>query len=102
MGQPKGSLRLNGNPILDVLLNRLQWSGPTLLVTAPGRERPVSSHRFASEVADPIAGQGPLRGVLTALENAKTDLLIAITVDMPGISRRNIDWLVEAFLSRPQ
>ncbi len=101
MGYAKGLLRLNGNPILDVLLDRLQWPGPTLLVTAPGREGPTSSHRFTREVADPIAGQGPLRGVLTALEHSDTGLLIAVTVDMPGISRPNIDWLIKAFLSRP-
>lgn len=101
MGQPKGLLRVNGTAILDDLLNRLQWPGPTLLVTAPGRERPAAADRFTREVVDPVAGEGPLRGVLTALENSETQSLIVVTVDMPGIGRTQLDWLIEAFDARP-
>ena len=42
-----------------------------MLVTAPGFERPPGFERFGREVVDPIAGIGPLRGVLTAIEHRK-------------------------------
>jgi molybdopterin-guanine dinucleotide biosynthesis protein A len=59
MGGPKGVLALDGRPILERLLDRLDWPGPTLLVTAPGREHPPGWRRFTNEVTDPVAGEGP-------------------------------------------
>lgn len=100
MGQAKGLLRVNGNAILDDLFVRLNWPGPAFLVTAPGRERPISNLRYAREVVDPVSGLGPLRGVLTALEHLKTELIVLVTVDMPGVSRPQLDWLIEAFEGR--
>src|SRR3954463_11699786 len=85
MGRPKGDLEINGLPILRYLLQRVEWSGPTLLVTAPGRERPPAHYDFDREVVDPAAGLGPLRGVLTAIEAAQTESLVVSTVDMPGL-----------------
>ncbi len=101
MGQPKGLLRINGIAILDDLFDRLNWPGPTLLITAPGREKPTLNLRMARELVDPICGQGPLRGLLTAFEHLQTRLLIVVTVDMPGICRRQIDWLIDALEARP-
>src|SRR6195952_3674281 len=85
MGEPKAALRVGGKPILQYLIERFAWPGPTLLVTAPGRERPPGWERFDREVPDPVAGAGPLRGVMTALEAIKTPFVAVVTVDMPGI-----------------
>jgi len=74
--RPSRDSKLRGQPILDYLLDRFDWPGPTLLVTAPGVEHPPGWQRFSAEVTDRIAGEGPLRGVLTALDNCHTDLLI--------------------------
>ena len=102
MGRPKGELCLDGRPILHVLLDTLQWPGPTLLVTAPGREHPPGWERFTTEAIDPQAGQGPLRGVLTALEQARTEVVVLAAVDMPGVRREQIAWLLDALGQRPQ
>ena len=40
MGLPKAELAIQDKPLLTFLLDRLKWPGPTLLVTAPGREHP--------------------------------------------------------------
>lgn len=96
MGKPKGLLRIGGLPILRYLLRRLQWSGPTLLITAPGREHPPGWELFGGEVADPVGGLGPLRGMLTALEHARTPLVTVVTVDMPCVERGHLDWLANA------
>jgi molybdopterin-guanine dinucleotide biosynthesis protein A len=95
MGVRKETLRLGGRPILAYLLDRFAWPGPTMLVTAPGHEHPPGHERFSTEVVDAVAGQGPLRGVLTALEHATTDVVVVTTVDMPGVARAQLDWLVE-------
>lgn len=94
MGRPKALLDVNGQPILAWLLDRFRWPGPTLLVTAPGREHPPAAERFDREVFDEIAGQGPLRGVLTALDACRTDLLLVTTVDMPNVGAKQAHWVV--------
>lgn len=101
MGYPKGELRLDGRPILDVLTERFAWLGPTLLVTARGREHPPGWELFSREVMDPSSGQGPLRGVLTALENAVTPIVVVSAVDMPRVRSDQLTWLATVLTARP-
>jgi molybdopterin-guanine dinucleotide biosynthesis protein A len=100
MGRPKAELRIGGRPILEYLLDRWRWDGPTMLVTAPGRERSAGSERFMREVSDRVAGAGPLRGVLTALEAATTPLVIVTTCDMPGMGIEQFQWLMDRLRAR--
>jgi molybdenum cofactor guanylyltransferase len=100
MGKPKGNLRIAEKPILAHLLDRLAWPGPTLLVTAPGREHPPGADRVDREVVDPVPGEGPLRGVLTALEHATTDTVVVVTIDMPCVTAGQLAWLLEQFAQR--
>jgi molybdopterin-guanine dinucleotide biosynthesis protein A len=95
MGKPKGQLRIDGKPILAYLLDRFTWPGPTLLVTAPGREKPPAAGQFDREVIDAAVGEGPLRGVLTALQACDTDFVFITTVDMPGVGLEQVEWLFE-------
>ncbi len=101
MGRPKGELRVDGRPVLAYLLDRWRWEGPTLLVTAPGRERPPGCERFSREVVDPVAGEGPLRGVITALRAARTGIVLVTSCDMPRIEARQLAWLEAALVERP-
>jgi molybdopterin-guanine dinucleotide biosynthesis protein A len=101
MGGPKGNLAVDGRPILERLLDRLDWPGPTLLVTAPGREHPPGWRRFTNEATDPVAGEGPLRGVLTALENASTNEVVVLPVDMPNITPVPLTWLAARLRETP-
>lgn len=95
MGEPKSELRINNQPILEFLLNRWKWSDPTLLVTAPGRQHPAGWQAFDREVVDEIPRQGPLRGIVTALENSlHAQALIVATCDMPLVTRAMLDHLV--------
>lgn len=102
MGRPKGLMEIDGRPVLAWLLERWGWDGPTLLVTAPGREHPPAWEGFGREVSDPVAGLGPLRGVLTALEHATTPLVVVATVDMPAISARQFAFLTEQLAAMPE
>jgi molybdopterin-guanine dinucleotide biosynthesis protein A len=94
MGGPKSGLVLGGRPILERLAERFAWGGPTLLVTSPGNGRPPGWERFGAEVTDERAGEGPLRGVLTALGRATTELVAVVTVDMPGVGAAEVEWLI--------
>src|SRR5207249_1793067 len=100
MGTPKAELTIDRRPILAWLLNRCAWPGPTLLVTAPRREHPPGHELFAREVADPVARAGPVRGILTALEDATTPTVIVSTVDMPGVGNAQLQWLLRALDER--
>jgi len=95
MGGPKSRLRIGGVAILKYLLERLRWDGPTLLVTGIGNEQPPGNELFDQEVTDAVAGEGPLRGILTALDAATTERVVAVTVDMPGVTREQIEWLLD-------
>jgi molybdopterin-guanine dinucleotide biosynthesis protein A len=101
MGGPKGDLAIDGRAILERLLDRLSWPGPTLLVTAPGREHPPGWQRFSNEVSDPVAGEGPLRGLLTALEHASTNELVVLAVDMPNVTPAPLAWLAARLRENP-
>jgi len=101
MGAPKGDLAIDGRPILERLLDRLNWPGPTLLVTAPGRQHPPGWRRFAVEATDAVAGEGPLRGLLTALEHASTDEVVVLAVDMPNITPAPLAWLAANLRANP-
>jgi molybdopterin-guanine dinucleotide biosynthesis protein A len=96
MGKAKGLLRVGDKPILQYLLERFSWRGPTMLVTSPGREKPPAAEGFDMEVVDPAEGMGPVRGVLTALENLKTEIVIVASVDMPLVGREQLLWLADS------
>jgi molybdopterin-guanine dinucleotide biosynthesis protein A len=100
MGTPKGHLRIGDEPILRYLLARFEWPGPTLLVTAPGREHPPGWEAFGREIVDPVSGLGPLRGVQTALEVAATEEILITTVDMPALGAEELRWLAAEFRAR--
>jgi len=101
MGMPKGLLSIHGEPILGYLLRQIAWPGPTMLVSAPGREHPPGWEKFSIEATDPEA-QGPLRGILTALENLTTPLVVVLTVDMPGVRIAQVRWLMGQMIAQPQ
>jgi len=99
MGKPKSHLRIDGRPILHVLLESFQWPGPKLLVTAPDRTNPPGADRFDREVVDPISDGGPLCGILTALENCPAPYLAVAPVDMLGLQKTHLEWMVDRLSS---
>jgi molybdenum cofactor guanylyltransferase len=100
MGKPKSEIIIAGQPILSYLLDRIGWPGPTMLVTAPGREHPPGWQQFSVEAADPVA-QGPLGGILTALQIASTPLVAVLTVDMPCVHTKLVRWMIASLQERP-
>lgn len=101
MGLPKSHLMVEKQPILEWLLQSMQWPGPTLLVTAPAVAHPPAADLFNHEAVDPIDGLGPLRGLLTALEHSSTPSVVVITVDMPVVRTPMLAQLVGVLRAQP-
>ena len=95
MGGPKVLLRVGDQSILAWLLGKLNWPGPTLLVTAPSTGQTPDSERFDAHAVDPTDDEGPLRGLLTAMEYTTSERTIAIPVDMPNLDREKLLWLAD-------
>ena len=101
MGRPKSRLLVNERPMLEHLLDRFGWRGPTVLVVAPDRERPMGALRFGRVCVDHVALQGPLRGVLTALDCVSTQFVVIAAVDMPLVGLPHLSELVREIERRP-
>jgi molybdopterin-guanine dinucleotide biosynthesis protein A len=101
MGMPKSHLIVAGRPILNVLVESLKWPGPLLLVTSPEHHHPPGRQVFAREVIDPMSA-GPLRAILTALQNCQTPHLAVIPVDMIFLRRNHLEWLLGQLPMRPE
>ena len=102
MGAPKASLEIAGRPMLQYVFESLFWPGPTLLVTAPSRQHPRGGELFDREAVDPVEGEGPLRGVHTALQHSKTEYAVICTVDMPALRTEHLNWLVQRLIRRSE
>ncbi len=102
MGLAKSQLQIGSQPILEYLLDHFAWPGKTLLITAPGLEHPPGRERFDREAVDPVADQGPLRGVLTALENSTTPMVLIVTLDMPCIRPQHLQWSTSRLVAHPE
>lgn len=102
MGTPKAMLEIDLVPILSWLLSRFNWPGPTLLVTAPATGIPPGARSFDRHAVDAVDGNGPLQGVLTALQHSDTEHVAIVTVDMPNIDAPKLVWLLEQLQARPQ
>jgi molybdopterin-guanine dinucleotide biosynthesis protein A len=102
MGIPKALLQIDQKPILQWLLDRLHWPGRTMLVTAPAVLHLPGCDLFDQHAIDPLDGQGPLRGILTALQNLSTETVVVIPVDMPHIEPAHLYWILDSLVARPE
>src|SRR5439155_13499779 len=60
------------------------------------------AERFDLEVLDPVEGMGPVRGLMRAMENLKTDMMVVASVDMPLIAKEQLLWLMQKMQEKPQ
>jgi molybdenum cofactor guanylyltransferase len=93
MGGPKHRLRVDGRPMVRDVVERCGWEGPTMLVTGTPGERVEGSECVGRVVPDGVEGEGPLRGVLTAIQHAETEGVVVVPVDMPRIGGEQVRWV---------
>lgn len=95
MGQPKGLLEIGGVSLLTRVTDVLaEISDDLICVTCRPDEYAFESSRLRM-VPDFGGGpQGPLSGILGALDAARHDLCIAVAVDMPFLNAELLRYLV--------
>jgi molybdenum cofactor guanylyltransferase len=86
MGRAKAALEWHGSTLLQrttALLARTV-GGPVLVVAAPGQELP-DLPRGVEVVADPVEGQGPMRGLATGLValDGRAEAAFVCSTDLP-------------------
>ncbi len=83
MGIDKGLINLNGQPMIQSIIDTLKSIFETLLIISNNNEY----KKFGLPVhEDLIKNKGPVGGIYTALEKTKTETNIIISCDTPFVS----------------
>lgn len=101
MGGRKDRLTVGGKPILEHLLDRLAFDGPTVLVASPAHPEPIGYRRFDRVVHDREPDGGPMVGLISALSATDTRLLCVLSVDMPHVGPEQLGWLLDSIDRSP-
>ena len=94
MGKPKYSLPFGGETLLQRSVRNLRGSVcPIVIVGASGQNLPDIPHVLS--ISDPVAGQGPLMGLMTGLEHVEgvSEWALGTGCDMPFVSTELIQCL---------
>jgi molybdopterin-guanine dinucleotide biosynthesis protein A len=84
MGRDKAFLPFGGATLLEETVRPLEkFFDEILVAVSPGRPVPPLPWR---SVSDEVAGEGPLRGILTGLRNARNEACFVLACDAPGLS----------------
>jgi molybdenum cofactor guanylyltransferase len=93
-GRQKAFLEIDGRRIVDRQLEVLRPLFEEILVVAndpaPWRELRLPVH------PDVVSAQGPLAGILTAIEAARADAVVVVACDMPFLDPRALAMLRDA------
>jgi molybdopterin-guanine dinucleotide biosynthesis protein A len=83
MGEDKSLLPLHGQPLIRAIYEQLQPQFDEILISTNEPEK----HGFlgVKTVPDRVPGQGPLRGIASAVEAARHDLVFVVACDIPVI-----------------
>ncbi len=93
MGRDKALLPFGGIPLSRALAGLVERAaGCAVLVGNPQLE-PLAGY---PAIPDLYPGQGPLGGILTALEHTTSDWNLVVACDMPGLSAEFLAGLVDA------
>ena len=94
MGRDKANIRIDGATLLQRVCAAAQQAG--LPVVVVGRTTPdVLSDQTISWFPDEVPGQGPLRGLQTALRHAPHSNILLTACDLPQIAAADFTWLAQ-------
>jgi molybdopterin-guanine dinucleotide biosynthesis protein A len=94
MGRDKAFLEVNGKPLLQIQIERLEAAGCSeILVSGPqGR----TYEQFGKPViSDAVSDCGPLAGLCVGLEAASGCQVFVVAVDLPHLTSEFLRWLME-------
>lgn len=101
MGQDKAALVWQGRPLLERIVQAARQVVPLVLVA--GRPQPPDwAVPDAPFLPDALPGEGPLRGLESALAFAAPAAVLTVACDMPLLSPDALRWLIaQACLASP-
>jgi molybdenum cofactor guanylyltransferase len=85
MGTDKATLRLEGEPLWQRQINRLQELKPNALWIS-ARERPSWCPPNIETVLDDSPSRGPLSGLTASLDRLQTSHLLVLAIDLPRMT----------------
>jgi molybdenum cofactor guanylyltransferase len=98
MGSDKALLPFHGNPLGGSLASLIaRTAGTVVLVGNPQLSAPLGY----PAIPDLYPGEGPLGGILTALEHSASDWNLVVACDMPGLTADFLAGLLNAAFRSP-
>ena len=100
MGRDKALLEVGGTALARTVAGALTVAGADRVV-AVGGDRARLAALGLEVVADLHPGEGPLGGILTALDAADTDVVVVLACDLPGADGPAVAAVVDALVRAP-
>ena len=101
MGQDKGSMSLNGKPMIIHVLETLTTVADEIIVVLRNKDQVDKYnkifHQLLSDktnihiVTDTLKDRGPLEGILTGLNNVSSDKAMVVPCDSPFVSENFVN-----------
>ncbi len=92
MGRDKATLLFQGEPLWQIQLDLLRKLEPAeILISA--RTDPAWRPADIQFVPDAFPSRGPLSGLVASLDRISTSHLLALAIDMPWITEKNLKFL---------
>lgn len=100
MGRDKALVEVRGTPLARSVADALAAAGARRVV-AVGGDAPRLAALGLEVVPDDHPGEGPLGGLLTALDCAGTDVVVVLACDLPAAAAAAVTAVLDALLAAP-
>lgn len=95
MGRDKALVEIGGRPLVSIAVEALRGAGAGRVLVIGGDTRSLA--RLGLEVVpDRNPGTGPLGGVLTAFATTRSDVVVVLACDLPGVDAASVVTVLEA------
>jgi molybdopterin-guanine dinucleotide biosynthesis protein A len=101
MGRDKAFVGVAGEPMVVRVVRALRVAGAVEVVAVGGDEDRLLAADLDRFRADLYPGEGPLGGVLVALEQASSPLVVVVACDMPDLTAAAVQTIVVALGADP-
>lgn len=94
-GKDKGRLRFKGKPFVEHLLEIVQPQVKTVVISANRHHDLYIRYGYPVLTDDEFSQQGPLAGILSAMNKIQTPYLLTVPVDMPFLPENLVEQLIK-------
>ncbi|MBI4023352.1 MAG: molybdenum cofactor guanylyltransferase [Verrucomicrobia bacterium] len=94
MGKDKAWLEMDGKPLLQLQIERMEAAGAgEILISGPHNR---GYEKFGAPVIeDEVAGAGPLAGLSAGFAAARSGIVLALAIDLPRMKTEFLRWLLQ-------